>query len=134
MCTALPVYRGEIQCRELGMAIAAFTETGTPAGPEEAGELVCTRPFPCMPVGFWPLPGYGAEDAVRAAKARFQDAYFKPECPGVWCEHPSHLSLQVKHHSNPRSRVDHGDHIMITKSRGGNGGGIVMLGRSDGVL
>ncbi|EIN10628.1 acetoacetate-CoA ligase [Punctularia strigosozonata HHB-11173 SS5] len=113
MCTALPVYRGEIQCRELGMAITAFTETGTPSGPDEAGELVCLRPFPCMPVGFWPLPGYGTEDAVRAAQVRFQEAYFKSQCPGVWY---------------------HGDHVLITESREGNGGGVVMLGRSDGVL
>jgi len=31
-------------------------------------------------------------------------------------------------------RIDHGDHIIITRSKSGNGGGLIMLGRSDGVL
>ncbi|OSD04284.1 acetoacyl-CoA synthetase [Trametes coccinea BRFM310] len=112
MCTALPVFRGEIQCRLLGMAVEAFTPAGTPAGPDEPGELVCLRPFPCMPAGFWPLPGYGSPEAVAAAGKRYQDAYFS-EFKGVWY---------------------HGDHVVITRSRAGNGGGLVMLGRSDGVL
>ncbi|KAH9899837.1 acetoacyl-CoA synthetase [Cubamyces lactineus] len=112
MCTALPVFRGEIQCRLLGMAVEAFTPAGTPAGPDEPGELVCLRPFPCMPAGFWPLPGYGSAEAVEAARKRYQDAYFS-EYKGVWY---------------------HGDHIVITRSRAGNGGGLIMLGRSDGVL
>ncbi|KAI9000978.1 acetoacyl-CoA synthetase [Trametes punicea] len=112
MCTALPVFPGEIQCRLLGMAVEAFTPAGTPAGPDEPGELVCLKPFPCMPVGFWPLPGYGSPEAVEAARKRYQDAYFS-EFKGVWY---------------------HGDHVIITRSRAGNGGGLVMLGRSDGVL
>ena len=48
----LPVYRGEIQCRGLGMAVAVFNEAGQPVRAEK-GELVCTRPFPSMPIGFW---------------------------------------------------------------------------------
>jgi len=86
MCSALPVYRGEIQCRMLGMAIESFSPTGTVNAPDEAGELVCVKPFPCMPLGFWPLPGYGAADAdVKAAKDRFQESYFS-EFKDVWCE------------------------------------------------
>ncbi|KII95198.1 hypothetical protein PLICRDRAFT_34037 [Plicaturopsis crispa FD-325 SS-3] len=112
MCTALPVYRGEIQCRLLGMAVETYSENGTPSGPDKGGELVCLRPFPCQPVGFWPLPGYGTPEAVDAAKTRYKEAYFS-EYPGIWF---------------------HGDHVMITRSRAGNGGGLVMLGRSDGVL
>ncbi|EJF61261.1 acetoacetate-CoA ligase [Dichomitus squalens LYAD-421 SS1] len=112
MCSALPVFRGEIQCRLLGMAIEAFTPTGTVAGPDEGGELICLKPFPCMPAGFWPLPGYGTLEAVESAAKRYQDAYFS-EFKNVWF---------------------HGDHIVITRSRAGNGGGLVMLGRSDGVL
>ncbi|OBZ76479.1 Acetoacetyl-CoA synthetase [Grifola frondosa] len=112
MCAALPVFRGEIQCRLLGMAIEAFTPAGVPAKPDEPGELVCLKPFPCMPVGFWPLPGYGTEEAVEAAKKRYQDAYFS-EFKDVWF---------------------HGDHVVVTRSRAGNGGGLIMLGRSDGVL
>ena len=87
MCSALPVFRGEIQCRMLGMAVEAFTPAGAAARPGEAGALVCTRPFPCMPAGFWPLPGHGRADAdaVAAARKRYQDADFA-EFDGVWCE------------------------------------------------
>jgi len=112
MCSALPVYRGEIQCRMLGMAMESFTPTGSSNPPGEAGELVCTRPFPCMPLGFWPLPGYGNEEDVKAARSRFFQSYFS-EFDGVWY---------------------HGDHIVITHSKDGNSGGVIMLGRSDGVL
>jgi acetoacetyl-CoA synthetase len=84
MCSALPVYRGEIQCRMLGMAMESFMPTGLSNPPGEAGELVCTRPFPCMPLGFWPLPGYGNEEDVKAAKSRFFQSYFS-EYDGVWC-------------------------------------------------
>lgn len=112
VCTALPVYRGEIQCRMLGMAIESFSPSGTPNPPGENGELVCVKPFPCMPLGFWPLPGYGPVAAVEAGKARFQQSYFS-EFKDVWY---------------------HGDHVIVTESKGGNGGGVVMLGRSDGVL
>ncbi|EGO01898.1 hypothetical protein SERLA73DRAFT_104023 [Serpula lacrymans var. lacrymans S7.3] len=112
MSTALPVFRGEIQCRMLGMAIETFTPEGVPCAPGKSGELVCIRPFPCMPVGFWPLPGFGSEEAVSAARVRYQQAYFS-EFKDVWY---------------------HGDHVLITPSRAGNGGGLIMLGRSDGVL
>ncbi|KAJ7068285.1 acetoacyl-CoA synthetase [Mycena amicta] len=112
MCSALPVYRGEIQCRMLGMAIESCSEDGTINPPDVPGELVCLKPFPCMPAGFWPLEGYGDAAAVAAAKARYHQAYFA-QIAGVW---------------------HHGDHIVITGSRSGNGGGVVMLGHSDGVL
>jgi len=112
MCSALPVFRGEIQCRLLGMAVETFAQDGTVCGSGQTGELVCLRPFPCQPVGFWPLPGFDSEAAVEVAKHRYQQAYFA-EFEGVWY---------------------HGDHVLITESRYGNGGGLVMLGRSDGVL
>ncbi|KAJ3828588.1 acetoacetyl-CoA synthetase [Lentinula raphanica] len=112
MNTALPVYRGEIQCRMLGMAVEAYGPDGTVNPPEVEGELVCVKPFPCMPAGFWPLPGFGSDEAVQAAQKRFQDAYFSGP-NGVWY---------------------HGDHVLITESKQGNAGGVVMLGRSDGVL
>ncbi|KAF9247056.1 hypothetical protein BU15DRAFT_84622 [Melanogaster broomeanus] len=111
MCTALPVYRGEIQCRMLGMAIETFSPNGVKTPPGHAGELVCVRPFPCMPVGFWPLPGFGVpQEAVETAAERI----------------PSSLFCRV--------RAYHGDHVLITPPRCGNGGGLIMLGRSDGVL
>ena len=68
----LPVYRGELQCRGLGLAVAVFDEAGSPVVGER-GELVCTRPFPCMPVGFWNDP-HGA---------RYRAAYFE-RFPNVW--------------------------------------------------
>lgn len=108
----LPVYRGEIQCRMLGMAIRAVDEMGNEVKPGEQGELVCTRPFPCQPVGFWPLRGYGTDEDVVKAEKRYKDAYFTG-VKGYWY---------------------HGDHVLITPSREGNGGGVIMLGRSDGVL
>jgi acetoacetyl-CoA synthetase len=68
----LPVRRGEIQCRGLGMAVAFFDDDGN-ALLEERGELVCTRPFPSAPVGFWNDPG----------NERYRSAYFE-KYPGIW--------------------------------------------------
>ncbi|MCB1918965.1 MAG: acetoacetate--CoA ligase [Candidatus Competibacteraceae bacterium] len=78
-----PVYRGEIQCRGLGMAVEVFDERGQPVRGAK-GELVCTRPFPAMPVGFWNDP-----DGVK-----YRTAYFE-RFPGVWrhgdfCELTAH--------------------------------------------
>jgi acetoacetyl-CoA synthetase len=69
----LPVWRGEIQCRGLGMAVDVFDDVGRPIR-EAKGELVCTRPFPCMPVGFW-------DDADGS---RYRAAYFG-RFANVWC-------------------------------------------------
>jgi acetoacetyl-CoA synthetase len=68
----LPVYRGELQCRGLGMAVDVLDDAGKPAR-STPGELVCTRPFPSMPLGFWNDPG----------GARFRAAYFE-RFPGIW--------------------------------------------------
>lgn len=69
----LPVWRGEIQCIGLGMAVEVWDDEGRPIAGEK-GELVCTRPFPSMPIGFWNDPD---GDKYRAA-------YFE-RFPGVWC-------------------------------------------------
>jgi acetoacetyl-CoA synthetase len=71
-CPTLPVQRGEIQCRGLGMAVDIFDDSGKPVRGER-GELVCTAPFPSMPVGFWNDP-----DGIR-----YRAAYFE-RFPGVW--------------------------------------------------
>ena len=68
-----PVYRGEIQVRGLGMAVEVFDPQGRPLR-GATGELVCTRPFPSMPLEFWNDPGGG----------KYQAAYFV-RFPGVWC-------------------------------------------------
>jgi acetoacetyl-CoA synthetase len=52
----LPVHEGEMQCRILGAAVHAFNEDGKPVL-DEVGELVCTQPFPSMPLRFWGDPG-----------------------------------------------------------------------------
>ena len=69
----LPVWRGELQCLGLGMAVDVVDDRGRPAGPGVAGELVCTRPFPSMPVAFW-------DDADGA---KYRAAYFA-QLPDVW--------------------------------------------------
>lgn len=51
----IPVYRGQLQCRGLGLAVEIYNEEGHSIR-EEKGELVCTKPFPCMPVMFWNDP------------------------------------------------------------------------------
>jgi acetoacetyl-CoA synthetase len=68
-----PVRRGEIQMRGLGLAVEVFDDTGKPVRGEK-GELVCTKPFPCMPVRFWNDPD----------GQRYHDSYFA-RFPGVWC-------------------------------------------------
>lgn len=72
----------------LGMAVESYTPEGALSPPGEAGELVCLKPFPCMPSGFWPLPGFGSDAAVQAAKSRFEQAYFS-EFKDVWCKSQS---------------------------------------------
>jgi acetoacetyl-CoA synthetase len=67
-----PVWRGEIQAKGLGMAVEVFNERGASVE-NEKGELVCTRPFPAMPIGFWNDPG----------GARYRAAYFE-KYPNVW--------------------------------------------------
>ncbi len=68
----LPVYKGEIQCRGLGMAVEIWDDNGAPVTGEK-GELVCTRPFPCTPIGFWNDEG----------DEKYRDAYFAA-WPNVW--------------------------------------------------
>jgi acetoacetyl-CoA synthetase len=68
----LPVYRGELQCRGLGMKVEVLGDDGRPVVGRK-GELVCAAPFPSMPVGFW-----GDPDG-----ARYRAAYFE-RFPGVW--------------------------------------------------
>ncbi|OXB58761.1 hypothetical protein ASZ78_012357 [Callipepla squamata] len=48
----IPVYKGEIQARNLGMAVEAWNDEGKPVW-GESGELVCTKPIPCQPTHFW---------------------------------------------------------------------------------
>jgi len=69
----LPVWKGEIQCRGLGMKVEILDEAGKPVR-EEPGELSCSAPFPCMPIGFWNDPD----------GRKYHDAYFA-RVPDTWC-------------------------------------------------
>lgn len=101
-CPILPVYKGEIQCRGLGMAVRAYDFSGNDvSNSDDAGDLVCVKPFPCQPVMFWP-PG-------PVGKEKYRKAYFDVFGPSVW---------------------HHGDFVQINPQTGG----LIMLGRSDGVL
>ena len=67
-----PIYAGEIQARQLGLAVFAFNEAGQPVV-DEVGEMVITKPLPCMPVGFWNDPD----------GSRYRESYFDMY-PGIW--------------------------------------------------
>lgn len=101
-CPILPVFKGEIQCRGLGMAVSAYDFAGNDvSNSDDAGDLVCVKPFPCQPVMFWP-PGPVGEE-------KYRKAYFNVFGPSVW---------------------HHGDFVQLNPQTGG----LIMLGRSDGVL
>jgi acetoacetyl-CoA synthetase len=83
-----PVWRGEIQAKGLGMAVEVLDENGRPVKGEK-GELVCTRPFPSMPIGFWNDPD----------GAKYRAAYFE-KYPNVWrhgdwCEETEHGGMII---------------------------------------
>lgn len=72
-CPTRPVWRGELQCRGLGMDVEVYDENGKPVRGQK-GELVCLAPFPSMPLGFWNDP-----DGTK-----YRAAYFE-RFPGIWC-------------------------------------------------
>ncbi|KAJ7121268.1 acetoacetyl-CoA synthetase [Mycena crocata] len=98
-CPSLPVYPGEIQCKSLGMKVEVFDPSGNNIEASgSAGEMVCTRPHPSLPLRFW------GDDSG----AKFRDAYYSMY-PGIWRQ---------------------GDFIVVNPKTKG----IMILGRSDGVL
>ncbi len=88
----LPVYKGEIQCKGLGMDVDCYDHEGKSIV-EEQGELVCKSAFPSMPVYFWNDPGH----------EKYLGAYFK-EYPGIW------------HHGDFMEITNHGGIIMLGRS------------------
>jgi acetoacetyl-CoA synthetase len=72
-CPTRPVWRGELQCRGLALRVDVFDENGRSVRGQK-GELVCTAPFPSMPIGFWNDPD----------GAKYRAAYFE-RFPGIWC-------------------------------------------------
>uniref|UniRef100_UPI0037E76465 acetoacetyl-CoA synthetase n=1 Tax=Semicossyphus pulcher TaxID=241346 RepID=UPI0037E76465 len=79
----VPVYRGEIQTRNLGMAIEAWSLDGKPVW-GESGELVCLKPIPCAPTHFW-----NDENG-----SKYHKAYFSTY-PGVWA-HGDYCKINPK--------------------------------------
>ncbi|KAI3623708.1 hypothetical protein CBS14141_003407 [Malassezia furfur] len=93
---ALPVRAGELQCICLGMDVDVFDDAGHSCPDMVEGNLVCKKPFPAQPLGFW-----------RQPNDRYRDSYYT-QYPGVWY---------------------HGDLVMRSRHHG-----LIMLGRSDGIL
>ena len=83
-----PVYAGELQGAGLGMAVDVFDHTGKSAQ-DNAGDLVCTQAFPCMPVSFWNDP-----DNKKYHKAYFEE-FENVWCHGDWVEKTPHHGLIV---------------------------------------
>ena len=106
---ALPMVKGEMQCRCLGAAVQAFGEPdehgrGRPLI-GEVGELVCTRPMPSMPLCFW-----GDADGSRYRESYFE-MYRGPGGAGIW---------------------RHGDWLKLTPHEGHCGA--IIYGRSDATI
>jgi acetoacetyl-CoA synthetase len=102
-----PVWRGEIQGPALGMAVDVFDELGKPLR-RGKGELVCTRPFPSMPVGFWNDPG----------GRRYHAAYFA-RFAGIW------------HHGDFAEWTEHGGMIIHGRSDATLNPGGVRIGTAE---
>ncbi len=103
----LPVWRGEIQCKLTGMAADVFDEDGN-AVIGEKGELVCTKPFPSMPVGFWNDPD----------GKRYHDAYFD-RFDNIW------------HHGDFVELTNHGGMIIYGRSDATLNPGGVRIGTAE---
>jgi acetoacetyl-CoA synthetase len=103
----LPVWRGEIQCAGLGMAVDVFDEDGHPVA-QGKGELVCTKPFPVMPIGFWNDPD----------GRKYRAAYFE-RFPGVWC------------HGDFVARTAHGGFVIYGRSDATLNPGGVRIGTAE---
>ena len=92
-CPTLPVHTGEIQCRALGMAVAAYNEDGVEVPINHPGELVCTRPFLIQPVSFW----------CKNGLEKYKASYFS-RFPGIW------------HHGDYVAITEHGGMMMLGRS------------------
>jgi acetoacetyl-CoA synthetase len=102
-----PVWRGEIQGPGLGMGIDVWDGDGRPL-PAGKGELVCTRAFPSMPIGFWNDPG----------DAKYRASYFE-RFPGVW------------HHGDFAEWTEHGGLIIHGRSDATLNPGGVRIGTAE---
>jgi acetoacetyl-CoA synthetase len=106
-CPILPVYRGEIQCRGLGMDVDCFDESGNPVR-DRQGELVCKTAFPSMPIYFWNDPD----------GKKYHSAYFE-QYPGIW------------YHGDYMILSEHGGITMLGRSDATLNPGGVRIGTSE---
>ncbi|HOW24266.1 MAG TPA: acetoacetate--CoA ligase [Bacteroidales bacterium] len=106
-CPILPVYRGEIQCRGLGMDVDSLDENGRSVS-EEKGELVCRTAFPSMPIYFWNDP----------TGEKYRSAYFT-DYVGIW-RHGDYIRIS-----------DHGGITMFGRSDATLNPGGVRIGTSE---
>jgi acetoacetyl-CoA synthetase len=102
-----PVWRGEIQGPALGLAVDVWDEDGRPISSGK-GELVCTGPFPSMPVGFWSDP----------KSEKYRAAYFS-RFPNVW------------HHGDFAEWTEHGGMIIHGRSDATLNPGGVRIGTAE---
>jgi acetoacetyl-CoA synthetase len=102
-----PVWRGEIQCRMLGMAVDIFDEDGRSVRSQK-GELVCTRPFPSQPLFFWGDPD----------RSKYRNAYFA-RFADIWC------------HGDYCEVTEHGGYIIYGRSDATLNPGGVRIGTSE---
>ena len=102
-----PVWRGEIQCAGLGMSTEVFDELGRSVRGKK-GELVCTRSFPAMPIGFWDDPD----------DKKYRGAYFE-RFDNVWC------------HGDFSERTDHDGFIIHGRSDATLNPGGVRIGTAE---
>jgi acetoacetyl-CoA synthetase len=103
-----PVWRGEIQGPGLGMAVEVFDQNGKPAKLHDKGELVCTKPFPSMPIGFW----------NDADGKRYRGAYFS-RFDNIW------------HHGDFAEWTEHGGMIIHGRSDATLNPGGVRIGTAE---
>lgn len=101
------VYRGEIQCAGLGMAVDVVDSAGLPIVGAK-GELVCTRPFPVMPLYFWNDPD----------RVKYRAAYFE-RFPNMWC------------HGDFAERTDHDGYVIYGRSDATLNPGGVRIGTAE---
>ncbi|MDH5356053.1 MAG: acetoacetate--CoA ligase, partial [Gammaproteobacteria bacterium] len=106
-CPILPVYRGEIQCRGLGMAVDVFDDEGQSLS-NQKGELVCTKTFPSQPVYFW------ADESGE----KYHNAYFS-RFDNVW------------HHGDYVLLTEHGGMVIYGRSDATLNPGGVRIGTAE---
>lgn len=107
-----PVWRGEIQACVLGMAVIVADDDGKPLPDGQKGELVCTKPFPSMPLGFL------VNGSLEQGAQKYFESYFA-QFPNVWW------------HGDYIARTPHGGYIIYGRSDATLNPGGVRIGTAE---